>query len=257
MMKKCFSWSFAIMMISPLAGCVVDTSGEERADEERTDEERTDEAIEALIEQSEDPGGGGGTTSSVLACSGNGLIHTISDGCMDDWGQSSVGDKLEVYCVSGISRFCLSGESCPWRPQPSSAQTCSMSGLGSAFMATASCNQYFGYSQYNCNNGVIDIPASNLTCSGAGLIHTINDACMDDGGQSSAGDNLEVYCANGIPRFCLSGEYCPWRSVASANPAQTCSTDGLGSTNHLAHATCSQWRGYNDYYCDSGNIRLE
>lgn len=247
-MKSYFSLTFTIMMISPLAGCVVDTSGEERADEERTNE-----AIEALIELGEDPGGGGGTTNSVLACSGNGLYHTISDGCLEDFGKSSINDNLEVYCVSGISRFCLSGESCPWRPQPTS-QTCSMSGLGSAFMATARCSQYLGYSQYNCNNGVIDIPAGTLTCSGAGLIYTIPDGCMDDGGQTSWNDNLEVYCANGISRFCLSGEYCPWRSVASANPAQTCSTDGLGGTRQLAYATCSQWRGYNKYYCDNGSI---
>ncbi|HYO59554.1 Kelch repeat-containing protein [Archangium sp.] len=90
-----------------------------------------------------------------------------------------------------------------------------------------------------------------LSCSGAGLVHVIPDGCMHDGGYSAVGDSLEVYCFNGIARFCLSGEGCPWRrSLPSADDGQTCSLSGL-SSDYMANAWCSYWNGRPNYYCNS------
>jgi|GEM_PF-2414015 len=97
------------------------------------------------------------------------------------------------------------------------------------------------------------IDGADISCTGSGLIHTIPDNCMSDGGGSAAGDSLGVYCFNGVARFCLSGESCPWRS---GNPAvddgTTCSRSGL-SSDYMAIATCSQFRGHDDYNCDSSS----
>jgi hypothetical protein len=93
-------------------------------------------------------------TCDDLSCSGSGLIHTIPDGCMDDGGGSSGGDGLQVYCVSGIARFCLTGESCPWRASPTfdDGTTCERSGLGSDFMANAWCSLWNGHASYRCTS---------------------------------------------------------------------------------------------------------
>lgn len=79
-----------------------------------------------------------------IACSGQGLIQTIHDGCMNDYGTTTGGDSLEIYCFGGAKRFCLSGELCPWRNQPTAAcstlyelATCSVSGLSGQNMADA------------------------------------------------------------------------------------------------------------------------
>jgi hypothetical protein len=95
---------------------------------------------------------GYGAYCESLACTGSGLIHTISDGCMDDGGGSSGGDSLQVYCVNGIARFCLSGEACAWRSSPSfdDGTTCERSGLGSDYMASAGCELWNGYTRYAC-----------------------------------------------------------------------------------------------------------
>ncbi len=89
-----------------------------------------------------------------LSCTGTGLIHTVSDGCMDDGGGSSVGDSLLVYCIDGIARFCLSGESCKYDPAPSTddGTTCDRSGLGSDYMADAWCDQWNGHANYYCDS---------------------------------------------------------------------------------------------------------
>lgn len=86
-----------------------------------------------------------------IPCSGQGLIQTIHDGCMDDYGTTMGGDSLEIYCFGGAKRFCLSNELCPWRNQPTACSalyelaTCSVSGLSGQSMADA-----WGV-DYHCN----------------------------------------------------------------------------------------------------------
>lgn len=90
-----------------------------------------------------------------------------------------------------------------------------------------------------------------LGCTGSGLVYTIPDGCMDDGGASSGGDALQVFCVDGISRFCLSGEACPWRSGQVTSQTQSCSHSGLSGSNYMASAGCSRWNGHANYYCDS------
>lgn len=86
-----------------------------------------------------------------IPCSGQGLIQTIHDGCMNDYGTTMGGDSLEIYCFGGAKRFCLSNELCPWRNQPTACSalyelaTCSVSGLSGQSMADA-----WGV-DYHCN----------------------------------------------------------------------------------------------------------
>jgi hypothetical protein len=103
-------------------------------------------------------------------------------------------------------------------------------------------------------DGVVDEGFSGrgcvaITCTGSGVIHTIPDGCMDDGGRSAGGDSLQVYCVNGVARFCLSGESCPWRSGSNPGDTVTCSRGGLGS-DYMASAGCSLYAGRRNYYCD-------
>jgi hypothetical protein len=101
--------------------------------------------------------------ASQLACTGSGRIGTIPDECMDDGGANAVGDSLEIYCVHSSTRFCLSGEACPWRNGSAGAddgKSCSHAGLGTSaesdqygldFMAHATCNQWRGHEWYSCS----------------------------------------------------------------------------------------------------------
>jgi hypothetical protein len=59
------------------------------------------------------------------------------------------------------------------------------------------------------------------------LVFRVPDECMDDSGRSVAGDSLEVYCHEGVIRFCLSGEQCPWRDGGGLSTRGTCSASGL------------------------------
>ena len=87
-----------------------------------------------------------------ITCSGNGHIQTIPDGCINDGGGSAGGDTLQIFCCSGIARFCLSGEACPWRDGcVETNDTCSRAGLGSDYMANAFCSYYKGHANYYCN----------------------------------------------------------------------------------------------------------
>jgi len=99
---------------------------------------------------------------SQLTCEGSGRIGTIPDECMDDGGANGVGDSMEIYCWKGVTRFCLTGESCPWRKTPRSddGRTCSHAGLGvdgsgestdHDYMANAWCKQWNGHSRYLCS----------------------------------------------------------------------------------------------------------
>lgn len=94
-----------------------------------------------------------------------------------------------------------------------------------------------------------------LACAGEGLVQTVPDECLDDGGNSGISDALEVYCCGGTSRFCLTGEACPWRTGCT-NDVATCSRAGL-ATDYLASAWCSEWNGHRDYYCgQDGQIRF-
>ena len=91
----------------------------------------------------------------------------------------------------------------------------------------------------------------DLTCSGIGLIGSIADGCLDDGGSTSGTDNLEIYCYNNITRFCLSGEACQWRAAfPSTDDGTTCESSGL-SSDYMATALCGDWNGYTDFTCNS------
>jgi hypothetical protein len=88
-------------------------------------------------------------------CTGQGLIAVIDDPCIADGGTSDKDDALEIYCVNGSARFCLSKEACPWRDgQPTSdAVSCSTSGLASSWMATVleGCAGWQGHEQFCCS----------------------------------------------------------------------------------------------------------
>jgi len=91
----------------------------------------------------------------------------------------------------------------------------------------------------------------DITCSGIGLIGSISDGCLVDGGSTSNSDSLEVYCYNGITRFCLSGESCQWRaSFPSTDDGTTCESSGL-SGDYMANAVCSDWNGHTNFYCNT------
>lgn len=93
-----------------------------------------------------------------LECTGSGLIQQLTDACVDDYGASSNGDALEVFCFAGMVRFCLSGEACPWRGTSGAAddQTCSSGGLPpDGHMATviSGCKGWKGHAEYWCTDG--------------------------------------------------------------------------------------------------------
>jgi hypothetical protein len=71
-------------------------------------------------------------------------------------------------------------------------------------------------------------PGSGVNdCGDSELITVVPDACIDDSGTSAINDNLEIYCQEGVMRFCLSGEACPWRSGPVPRTKSTCSAAGL------------------------------
>ncbi len=96
-----------------------------------------------------------------------------------------------------------------------------------------------------------------LECAGDGLIHVVSDECMHEGGESAAGDSLEVYCHLGTARFCLSGEECPWREAPASGGDETCSRAGLDA-EWMATAWCEEWLHFDYYACTKlGQIKLE
>ena len=107
---------------------------------------------------------------------------------------------------------------------------------------------------YSCYNYAVQ----GLSCAGAGdgLLFTISDACFADNGGTDTGDSLEIYCRNGIDRWCLSKEDCPWRGAGNidSSDSTTCSNAGLPLGNELmGTASCDIWNGIIAYSCDSNN----
>jgi hypothetical protein len=96
-----------------------------------------------------------GSLSDPPGCTGTGLIAVLEDECIDDSGDAGTGDRLEVYCLGGIARFCLSHEACPWRDGSTTSDdmTCSTSGLVSSYMASTidGCIGWWGFNVYCCS----------------------------------------------------------------------------------------------------------
>lgn len=97
-------------------------------------------------------------------------------------------------------------------------------------------------------------------CTGSGYIGGVRDGCMDDGGRSTNSDGLEVYCFNGVAKWCLSGEQCPWKwEINDPSPNASCSNSGMGGGDKMAYnVTCDQWTNssgmtYGEYHCDASN----
>jgi hypothetical protein len=96
----------------------------------------------------------------------------------------------------------------------------------------------------------------NLRCSGTGLVESIADGCVDDGGRNSGNDYVQIFCCNGMKRFCLSGEACSWRSGCPAqnvDNGRTCSRSGLGN-DWMATVTCPSVE-IKQIFCD-GNEKV-
>jgi|GEM_PF-1329742 len=106
---------------------------------------------------------------------------------------------------------------------------------------------------YSCPSGG-KLTATSSECSVDGLLTTVLDPYMHDGGGSAAGDNLELYCRNGIIRTCLSGEYCPWRGNIATNDTDTCSRSGLGG-DWMAYVFSPTYSFKNliDFYCNGSS----
>ncbi|MDO9022606.1 MAG: hypothetical protein Q8S73_43930 [Deltaproteobacteria bacterium] len=67
-----------------------------------------------------------------LACMGTGRTMLLSDSEVEDGGSTRNGDGLEVFCINGSARFCLTNEACPWRagtPAVDDGRSCSSAGL--------------------------------------------------------------------------------------------------------------------------------
>ncbi|MEI8249149.1 MAG: hypothetical protein WCG07_01485, partial [Candidatus Taylorbacteria bacterium] len=102
--------------------------------------------------------------------------------------------------------------------------------------------------------------APSTECTGSGLVHVIPDAEMNDNGRSGGNDSMEIYCRNGVARWCLSGESCPWRSNIASADSKVCSASGLNTGNHdpsntsmilMTSAWGDLWQPYTVYYCST------
>ena len=102
--------------------------------------------------------------------------------------------------------------------------------------------------------------APSTECDGSGLIHVISNNEMNDNGVNSSGDSMEIYCRNGVSRWCLSGESCPWRADIASADNKVCSASGLNTNNHypgntsmilMASAWGDLWQPYTVYYCSA------
>jgi len=177
---------------------------------------------------------------SVPECVGEGLTHVIPNGDMSDTGKSGSNDNMEIYCRSGVARFCLSKEACPWRSSITSDDTdvCSMNGLNTTktdpdnanlmLMVSSSVagswkgltNYYCGYrgtvkdAYYLANDGthvrgVAPTPAiAAYSCPSGNTLNTANNMCThtDSHGRVFTISQIVQYsCPTG---HVLSGSMC-------------------------------------------------
>jgi hypothetical protein len=104
------------------------------------------------------------------AGSTNALVLDVPDQCVNDTGITAVGDSLEVYCQDNVMRFCLSGESCPWRDgtSPPTDSTCSPSGLWGPAMATIfnepQCRQSLDVGAVCCYPNGVAVLSQTMNC---------------------------------------------------------------------------------------------
>lgn len=80
--------------------------------------------------------------------------------------------------------------------------------------------------------GVVCGPNSASDCIGEGRILRINEGSIDDGSIPISGAYLDIYCRNGIARWCLVGansnpSNCPWVTNIASNDGITCWREGL------------------------------
>lgn len=94
-----------------------------------------------------------GELAPAPPCDDRGLVFSLPDECLDDGGNTDVGDVLEVYCIDGQARFCLSHESCPWRDGSIDSASCSRGGLASTYMANTinECSGWLDHELYCCS----------------------------------------------------------------------------------------------------------
>jgi hypothetical protein len=93
--------------------------------------------------------------------------------------------------------------------------------------------------------------AMDLGCL-TGAVTPTAEAC-DTKDNDCDGLTDEGFSCDGVARFCLSGEACPWRS-GCVTSAETCSRSGLSSdlmaSGHTNLSCKNQWwDGHQDYYC--------
>jgi hypothetical protein len=106
------------------------------------------------------------------------------------------------------------------------------------------------------------VATSLSECVGEGLTYEIPNGAMDDTGSSGSNDNMEIYCRNGIARFCLSKEACPWRTDITSDDSHVCLRDGFLNTTKVdpdntklllmvsSNSSGSYgWKGFSKYYC--------
>ena len=200
----------------------------------------------------------------------SGLIETCGNG-LDDNGNGTADENCT--CTPGATQKCFVGT-----PKAAGigacvmgSQTCVATGsnefktntwgpcTGSVAPVAETCNG----TDDDCNGKVDDVADGGVCtppgppCQGTGLIFgSVGDDCIDDGGGSTTGDTLQIYCVNNTARFCLSGEACPWRDGQTTPDSVSCSTAGLATTYFAsARDACGNWEGHPRICCSaSGQV---
>ena len=122
-------------------------------------------------------------------------------GAVDLWVRSTTGDAVAWLLDSKFHIV---------KKNDDADQTTYDSHISSDIPADATLPYYLVMRDYDKSSGWFTVErGSQLGCDGTGLVATIPDECMDDGGANAINVNLEIYCFKGTARFCLSGESCP------------------------------------------------